>query len=207
MDPWVKSKNDTLDPLSIIIKLYIYLYKSHGSKISICNNKLIIQEGGLLPFQSIERAIKRDTKNDISILSMPIMYACNTYLFKDNRCEEYLNIFNKAAESLDKLKETYPGFEIIYTIDMLKTNIIDAVTNQSKITNTAYNSSGGQIKQHIYDNISEIWTEKRLEIVFGYMYEIDNSSSPELRDILINSFYSFMNYIDTIVHNLITTMT
>jgi hypothetical protein len=39
-----KNKNDTLDPLSVIIKLFIYAYKPVGTKISISNNKIQIQE-------------------------------------------------------------------------------------------------------------------------------------------------------------------
>ena len=38
------NKNDILDPLSIIIKLFVYSYKPTGSKISIGNNRIYIQE-------------------------------------------------------------------------------------------------------------------------------------------------------------------
>ena len=37
------NKNDILDPLSIIIKMFIYSFKQVGTKISIGNNKLCIQ--------------------------------------------------------------------------------------------------------------------------------------------------------------------
>jgi hypothetical protein len=36
------SKNNTLDPLSIIIKLFIYVYKPVGTKLSIGSNKILI---------------------------------------------------------------------------------------------------------------------------------------------------------------------
>jgi hypothetical protein len=65
-DIWGKYKNDTIDPLTVIIKLFICSYKPIGTKISILNNKLIIQNSGI--FQGTVRTIYRDSKNDINIL-------------------------------------------------------------------------------------------------------------------------------------------
>ena len=75
------SKNDILDPLSTIIKLFIYHYKPIGTKISISNNKLIIQERGM--FQGTVRMIYRDTKNDINIIFYPVIFACKYFLAND----------------------------------------------------------------------------------------------------------------------------
>ena len=36
------SKNDILDPLSVIVKLLIYYYKPIGTKISVGNNRIYI---------------------------------------------------------------------------------------------------------------------------------------------------------------------
>ena len=63
-----KNKNDTLDPLSVIIKLFIYGYKPVGTKISISRNKIFIQENGF--FQSTIRSVFRDSKNDITPFSL-----------------------------------------------------------------------------------------------------------------------------------------
>ena len=60
------SKNDTLDPLSVIIKLFIYAHKSVGTKLSIGSNKIIIQEPGI--FQGTVRKLCGDQKNDINII-------------------------------------------------------------------------------------------------------------------------------------------
>jgi len=68
------NKNDILDPLSLAIKLYIYSYKHAGTKISILNNKIDIQEIGI--FQSIIRTIKGDTKNNLINMLFPLTYAC-----------------------------------------------------------------------------------------------------------------------------------
>ena len=40
MDIIASNKNNTLDPLSVIVKLFIYLHKPVGTKISIGNNMI-----------------------------------------------------------------------------------------------------------------------------------------------------------------------
>ena len=92
-----KNKNDTLDPLSIVIKLFIYAYKPIGTKISISNNRIYIQEIGV--FQSTIRSLYRDSKNDINIIFLPIIYACKFYLAEENK-HRYLLLFNKLLHIL-----------------------------------------------------------------------------------------------------------
>lgn len=57
------TKNNILDPLSVIIKLFIFSYSEKDSKISVLNNRLIIQDGSYL--QATYRIINGDNKNDI----------------------------------------------------------------------------------------------------------------------------------------------
>ena len=85
-----QNKTDILDPLSIILKLFIYNFKPQGTKISISNNKIILQEVGV--FQGSVRKIFGDSKNDINIIYGPVVYACLKYLSNDER-EKYQYIF------------------------------------------------------------------------------------------------------------------
>jgi hypothetical protein len=201
-----KNKNDTLDPLSIVIKLFIYAYKPIGTKISISNNRIYIQEIGV--FQSTIRSLYRDSKNDINIIFFPIIYACKFYLSEEKK-QRYLLLFNKLLDSFDKMKETYQGNEIIYSIDQLKNIIISFIDKNDFDPNTIlpnYDSTGGKIKQDIYKHINSIWTSKRLNVVFGYVDEILDSTSNELKNNLINSLNTYMNCIDMISFNLITNL-
>ena len=82
--------NDTLDPLTTILKLYILSFKTNGAKISICNNTVIINELGLA--QGISRGLYyRSVKNDIDLLTMPVMYACEKYLLSNRKIKSTLN--------------------------------------------------------------------------------------------------------------------
>jgi hypothetical protein len=202
-DIWGKYKNDTIDPLTVIIKLFICSYKPIGTKISILNNKLIIQNSGI--FQGTVRTIYRDSKNDINILFFPIIFACKLYLSRNNK-PRFINLFNKILDTFEKLKKTYQGNEIIYNIDQLKNVIMSFVETDDfdpiQILST-FESPGGKIKQDIYKHLNNIWTEKRLNIIFGYVDEILETTNKELVDNLIYSLNSYMNYVDIIVVNLI----
>lgn len=53
-----KSKIDTLDPLSVIIKLFIYAHKLVGTKLTIGCNKINVQDPGI--FQGTVRKLYGD---------------------------------------------------------------------------------------------------------------------------------------------------
>jgi hypothetical protein len=123
------NKNDILDPLSIIVKLFIYSHKPNGTKISIGNNRMYIQENTYI--QGVLRKLNGDTKNDITILMCPVLYACVHYLKnKDNR-KKYTPIFTIALDGLVKMKQTYSGTPIIYNIEHI-INIIQMFLDRER---------------------------------------------------------------------------
>jgi hypothetical protein len=201
------TKNDTLDPLSIIIKLFICAYKPIGTKISIGNNKLCIQEPGI--FQGTVRKIFGDQKNDINIIFFPIIFACKYYLGCKEKRNRFTPLFKNILETFQILKETYQGNEIIYNIDQLKTIInsfLDSEIFDPTSLCTSYESPGGKIKQQIYSHINTIWNEQRLNVIFGLINEILETGSNELKLELINTLSVYMVYIDLLTYNLITNL-
>ena len=202
-----KNKNDTLDPLSVIIKLFIYAHKQVGTKISIGNNRIDIQEPGM--FQGTVRKLSGDQKNDVNIIFFPIIFACMTYLSNKKCRARFVRLFDAVIVSFDKLKETYQGNEIIYNIDQLKSvalNFIDNETFDPSTLYTSYDSPGGKIKQGIYTHINTIWTDSRINVVFGMIDEILFATSKEIRSGLVNALNTYMGCIDTIAYNLITNL-
>lgn len=197
------NKNDILDPLSLIIKLYIYSFKPPKTKISILNNKIEFQEDGI--FQSTVRTLNRDTKSDLINMLLPITYACETYLKNDNR-DMYIKIFEKVTISLDKLNKVYESNEITQTIEQLKNIIMKFITEKdfdplSIVPN--WNEPSSILKKSFYHQTNSVWTSNRLKILFGYIDEINNTDSNENKLILIFSLNAFMNYIDLFVCGLI----
>lgn len=199
-----RKKNDILDPLSVILKLFIYSYKPIGTKISIHNNKLFIQDPGF--FQSTVRTFFGDCKNDINIIIFPILYACVTYLSNNHKVKFYA-VFERALISFDIMKETYNGHEIIYNIDQLKTIVSTFLSSTQEVNPSAllstYSSPGGQIKQGMYEHINSIWTPARLAVVFGIVNEILECSSNEITQSMLSSLSYYLHSIDMISGNLI----
>lgn len=198
------NKNDILDPLSLVIKLYIYSYKPVGTKISILNNRVEFQEAGI--FQSTVRAFNGDTKNDLINMLFPLTYACEKYLDYYNK-EKYTEIFQQVINSLDKLNQVYQSNEITHNIEQLK-NIINKFIDEKKFNPQSiisnYNEPASELKKSFYTQTNSVWTENRLTILIGYIEEINNSETEENTQALIISLNSFMNWIDLLVVKLIS---
>jgi hypothetical protein len=202
-----KIKNDTLDPLSVIIKLFIYAHKPVGTKLSISCNKINIQEPGI--FQGTVRKLYGDKKNDVNIIFFPIIFACQSYLGNKKFRARFIRIFDIVIGSFDNLKKTYQGNEIIYNISQLKSisqNFIDNEFFDPTILYGSYDSPGGKIKQEIYSHINTIWNESRLNVIFGMLDEILLTESKEISLGLVNALNSYMDCIDMMTFNLITNL-
>jgi hypothetical protein len=202
-----KIKNDTLDPLSVIIKLFIYAHKQVGTKLSIGSNKIHIQEPGM--FQGTVRKYYGDKKNDVNIIFFPIIFACKYYLGNKKLRSRFIHLFGVVVGSFDKLKETYQGNEIIYNIDQLKSiaqNFIDNETFDPNTLYSSYDSPGGKIKQGIYSHINTIWNDSRLNVIFGMIEEIHHTTALEIRMGLVNSLNVYMSCIDMLTFHLITNL-
>ena len=202
-----KIKNDTLDPLSVIIKLFIYAHKPVGPKLSIGDNKINIQEPGI--FQGTVRKIYGDKKNDVNIIFFPIIFACQAYLGDKKYRARFIRVFDIVVGSFDNLKETYQGNEIIYNISQLKSiaqNFIDNELFDPNILYGSYDSAGGKIKQGIYSHINTIWTDSRLNVIFGMIDEILLATSQEIILGLVNALNIYMGCVDMLTYNLITNL-
>ena len=191
------NKTDLLDPLSVIVKLFIYSHKKTGTKISVQNNRVTIQENWVL-FQSAMRTIMRDSKNDLNILYNPIIHACEIYLNSGKR-EEYKELFETTAIAFLKLKETYAGTEIVYTIENIEKSVnsflLDEEHSITKEIKTSNNPSFKK-KLQIYQNIGKVWTKNKLNILFGFLNEIKEATTDEEIEFILVSLSTYMDYID-----------
>ena len=197
------AKNNMLEPLTVIIKLFIFSYYNEGSKISILNNKLIIQENNYL--QSTYRIINGDTKNDINILLFPMIYACQLYLLNNNKTKNFFEkIFKRVNLSFDKLYDTYKGEEIANNINNLRSIVNSFLENDENKIGVILSSNITEIydiKKNIYQHLTKIWNDERLSILFGFINEILCETKKEMEDILINCLSNYMDYIDTLTNN------
>jgi len=201
------SKNDILDPLSIIIKLFIYSMKPVGSKISIGNNRLCIQENTYI--QGAWRKWNGDTKNDINILLCPILYACIHYLNQPGYREVFTPIFKQAQDGLVNMKQTYAGTPIVYNIEHIANILNMFLDNAEEVNVHEANSIVNidtpmyKIKENIYHHLNDSWSEHRKNILFGYVKEILEVNNTTLKLMLLDGLSKFMECMDTIVANVL----
>lgn len=201
------SKNDILDPLSIIIKLFIYSMKPVGSKISIGNNRLCIQENTYI--QGVWRKWNGDTKNDINILLCPILYACIHYLNQPENREVFTPIFKQAQDGLVNMKQTYAGTPIVYNIEHIANILNMFLDNAEEVNVHEANSIVNidtpmyKIKENIYHHLNDSWSAHRKNILFGYVKEILEVNNTALKLMLIDGLSKFMECMDTIVANVL----
>lgn len=141
------SKN-ILDPFSVIVKLAILSKKPTGTKISIYNNTIVIQEVGI--FQSLVRYVSNKNKYNIQYLYNPIYLACKQYLSTKNIKEipKIIIIFMSAQNGITKLIETYKDHIIITHTLYMYSNII-----------TNYLSVNFNNKLFIKDDITDLYTD------------------------------------------------
>lgn len=196
-------KNDILDPLSIIVKLFIYYYKPLGTKISIGNNRIYIQDSTYI--QGLWRRYNGDSKNDINILLCPILYACITYLKNEEIRDLYLPIFEISLQALTNMKQTYANTPIIYNIEhilnVVQMFVDDPVPNINNIINT--DTPLFKIKEHIYQEMNQVWTTERKNILFGFIKEIVDVNNLALKQNLLDGLSKFMDCMDIFVSNIL----
>ena len=196
------SKNDILDPLSVIVKLYLYNSKPIGTKISVGNNRMDIHDSTYL--QGIWRRYNGDSKNDINILVCPILFACVHYLTSHEMRVIYLPVFNDALQALSNLKQTYANTAIIYNIEHL-INIIQSHVGSEEASHGIVNMDTPlyKIKENIYQHLNEVWTPSRKSILFGLIAELSEVKNQGLRQQLLDALTIYMNCIDLLVSNVL----
>lgn len=224
------SNNDAFDPLTLIFKLYVLSFKPVKTKISICSNSIIINEPNFS--QGLSRNFYyRSHKNDVDVLTLPILFACSEYINKttnrsvldtrqltdislsddhqnaqtfdlSNPQEKYLFIFHGAIDGLKLLKQTYEGDKITHTLDKHINGIKTYLNGNTSVGEDTLNSGAGKLKQVVYNNLKEVWTEERLQIAFQLVHQITiiNIHKEEA----IKTLENFLHFIDLQVHDIIS---
>jgi hypothetical protein len=181
-------KSFLLDPLSVIIKLAIIGNKPEGTKISIFNNLIKIQEVG--PFQSLVRYWFKNNKSDLHYLYNPIQLACATFLTEE-MIEEYptiIKLFESAVEGIEKLKITYKEHSIVVLCLNYYSNIISNYLGDSYNEELfKENDLTALYTTELTKLLNERWTKDKLLIVLELNNYLENN---------VNCIETFMFNVD-----------
>jgi hypothetical protein len=183
--------NMILEPLQSMCQLAILGTKPVGSKLTISNNILSIQEPSVI--QPVSRWYNSDKKDDIYFLFQVIKRFIKWYSPKNNKQiitkELYELIIHMAQSGLDKLIQTYTGTNnnsIVQVIHMYK-NILQ---NQNI---KDFDNSNEKINiDEVFEKIVEIYNDKILLIMCNILNLLNNEESAEYISSYTNGFNQIM---------------
>jgi hypothetical protein len=188
-----------LDPLTTVIKLALLYFYDNGTKLTIYNNSITLQEPDIL--QGTIRATYGNSRNTLHNIKEPIINCMRWFPY--SRYEELKTIYTYAVKGLEKLKKNYDGM-ICDSID----NYINFINNNLIKMEDRLNSSMLEetvvLQDKLQTDIKKIWNLEEITlintffIVLKQRYEnkdienIENVDNKGLKNIM-NSIIVFLN--------------
>jgi hypothetical protein len=167
-----------LDPLSVIIKLFILSKKKIGCKLCIYNNILHIQDIGA--FQSIIRYYYKNTKTDIQYLYNPIELASLHFLNKDfvKKFPSIKNLFINAHKGLENLIGTYTDFTfIVHTLYMYNNIISNHLGDKYNERLFIRDNMSNMYSPDITNKLNSIWSPNKIKFLLNIIDFINKTNN------------------------------
>ena len=165
-----------LEPMQVMIQLALLSYSQIGSKISVCNNILIIQKPSLV--QGVTRWWNGDNKDDLYYLFHAIRRYYKWYKSQNN--EIYNFILEAAIRGIDKLIQTYKHTNkssIQHTLSLYK-NVLDLETEQLFKDETEQTLK----MDNVFKSIIDLYDKKIILVVYNILRLIDEEENPNHKD-------------------------
>ena len=175
-----------LEPLQVMIQLAVISHCPVGTKVSINDNLLVIQQPTWS--QGILRWYKNDNKDDLYYLFHAIRRFYIWYKKTDNKIYNY--ILEKAIGGLNKLIETYKKSDrqsILHTLNLYK--------NVLELDNTALFKNEEEhtvTMDSVFGKIIGLYNEKTLRVVYNTLLLLDDETNMENKEHYINSLSKFL---------------
>ena len=154
-----------LEPLQVLTQLAVLSYLPVGTKISISNNILYLQQPTM--FQGVLRWYQKDNKDDLYYLFHAIRRYYKWYKHKDD--EVFTKILSLAIKGIEKLIETYNKIgitTITHTLNLYK-NILEQDSDEL-FKDENHNSIS---VDDVFETITELYDRKLLVILYS-IFEI-----------------------------------
>ncbi len=191
---------ELIDPFCTIFKLSLLNYKMEGTKLSIKNHHITIQDYGL--YQSIQRWYNSDERNQLYQLKLPLFYFRGivmgfikfSFLQLDQSMLDYMN--RAAIKGLKKMRQTY---------DLDGRNgslVLNSIDEYIKILSTAYHPDDYQEEMAmigkstliaIYNEYIKLWSQYDFKILKKLYYLTDIEESGKIKNELSNAIDHFIN--------------
>ena len=170
-----------LEPLQAITQLALLSFCQKGSKLSIANNLLVIQQPGW--GQGIWRSYNHDGKEDLFFLFNAIVRFNHFYAFLQQEPDDYCDLFDLlillSKRGIDKLLQTYANVDqpaLLHTLHLYR-NLLDkpalfqepesASANASKGTSTGTSTGTGASKiDNVFIGIRDLYVSHEYIILY-----------------------------------------
>ena len=192
-----------IDPLCTIIKICLLKYKGEGTKLSIKNNIITLQDAWAL--QGFQRWMNSDERDQLHHLKIPIFYfrgfVLGHILFDHLQFhQDLLNYINDLAiKGLKKMKTTY-----IYekkTGSLIKNCIDDYIKTLS--TNYTLDDYMIQMNENnkptliaIYNEYTKLWKMEDLQLIINLFKMAELKEEHELQNKLADTIDHFVMFKD-----------
>ena len=183
-----KEKIDLIvEPLQGVITLSLLSFLPEGTKISIQNNHVVIQEKSL--YQGLTRWYNNDNKNDLQHLVLIIKRFLNIY---EEKNKKLFNLLKKLLlKSIDKLLITYQeDGNVIQTLQICKVLLLDS---NSEIKNLFEKKE----IDNILIKISEIYEDNFLNLLYYLLLNMEDNPQ-NINENLTSLIYLYNPYIKKI---------
>lgn len=183
-----------LEPISTLFRLSILSFKPKGTKISITENKIVINDNNYI--QGISRWSSGDARTDLHNLFNPLDRLEKydySYLFNNNN---YNNILKYAVNGLEKLKITYTDCSIVqHSINLYITKLKNIIkenesTENKDIEKGSFKDNSNclgeleendfKIENNLYRMFKNIWNNRQSNIIcelLNEIYELKNKNN------------------------------
>jgi len=179
----VKERSDMiLEPLQVMIQLSLVSKCPIGTKVSVSDNILQIQQPYL--YQGILRWWQADNKDDLYYLFHAIRRYYKWYKNQDNKI--FNSILETAIEGIDRLIETYSQCNdkqsIVHTLSLYK-NVLSLDT-PALFTDSSNNDAINI--DSVFENITKLYDKRLLKIIHNLLLLFKEEQNEENRLLYLN---------------------
>ena len=194
-----ESPIEFIDPICTAIKLSLLHYKDNGTKISIKNNVVNIQDASLL--QGFQRWYNSDERDQLYQLKLPIFYFRGIVLgFIEI---EHLDVDHNTLLMINELSiKGLKKMRITYDNDRKSGSLIkNCIDDYIKILNTNYNLDDYMSDRYkfnkptlfaIYNEYTKLWDLKDLKIITDLFELADSKENPVIQNKLADTIDQFI---------------
>ena len=187
-----------LEPLQVMIQLSILSHCPIGTKVSVSENLLHIQQPSLV--QGVVRYWHNDKKDDLYYLFNAIRRYYSWYKSQNHKIFNY--ILNHSINGINNLMDTYRSSDqhtITHTLSLYK-NVLDMDKEE------LFKSSNDTTTiDEVFKNITNIYDDKSLKVIYNTLKKLEEEKIDSNKQNYIKSLYYFLIPVNNEIKNWINT--